>query len=66
MLSDAAMKARSELREWLDDMVALEPWADLSDDEPDPSHEAFQKAFESARERAIEAARAYVEALSAG
>lgn len=51
--------ARDDLKCWLEDMTALKPWADPGNPEAEP----FMTAFATARDKALLAAKAYVEAV---
>jgi hypothetical protein len=55
-------KARTDLKQWLDDMAALKPWADVGNPESQP----FVDALAAARAKALAAAAAYAAAAGNG
>lgn len=53
-------KARTDLKQWLEDMEALKPWADVGNADAQP----FVDALAAARQQALAAATVYAEAAS--
>jgi hypothetical protein len=53
-------KARADLKQWLEEMEALKPWADVGN----PDAKPFVDALAAARQKALAAAAVYAEAAS--